>query len=239
MVLEINNKPIREQVFIKIRFMILNYELKPGDKIYESEISRELGVSRTPVREAFHRLEEEGLLTIYPRRYCLVNGITIDSIHEINLIRANLEPLTAKIAAEKLTEEELNNLEDILDMSKKAFDNDDIETMVYLNDDFHNVIIHSAKLPRITKLLENLQDYYMIFRYSYMRKKDLALRTLEEHSDIIEALKSRDKEYVEEVYKKHVNGILEYEYVAVNEDITNIDVFNKEDSHGRNGEKYS
>jgi len=239
MVLEINNKPIREQVFIKIRFMILNYELKPGDKIYESEISRELGVSRTPVREAFHRLEEEGLLTIYPRRYCLVNGITIDSIHEINLIRANLEPLTAKIAAEKLTEEELNNLEDILDMSKKAYDNDDIETMVNLNDDFHNVIIHSAKLPRITKLLENLQDYYMIFRYSYMRKKDLALRTLEEHSDIIEALKSRDKEYVEEVYKKHVNGILEYEYVAVNEDITNIDVFNKEDSHGRNGEKYS
>lgn len=239
MVLEINNKPIREQVFIKIRFMILNYELKPGDKIYESEISRELGVSRTPVREAFHRLEEEGLLTIYPRRYCLVNGITIDSIHEINLIRANLEPLTAKIAAEKLTEEELNNLEDILDMSKKAYDNDDIETMVNLNDDFHNIIIHSAKLPRITKLLENLQDYYMIFRYSYMRKKNLALRTLEEHSDIIEALKTRDKEYVEEVYKRHVNGILEYEYVAVNEDITNIDILNKEDSHGRNGEKYS
>ena len=233
MIQEINNSPIREQVFKRIRFMILNYELKPGSKIIESEIAKTLGVSRTPVREAMHRLEEEGLIKIFPRRYCLVIGITTESIHEINLIRANLEPLTSVIATDNLTNDDLNKLEKILSESKDAFDNGDIETMIKLNDEFHNVIIQSANLPRITRLLENLQDYYMMFRYSYMKKSELAKRTLDEHQEIIEALKSRDKERVEKVYKKHVNGILEYEYVAVNDDMTNIDVFNKGANHER------
>lgn len=233
MVQSINNMPIREQVFKKLRMMILNYELKPGDKIIESEIAKQFGVSRTPIREALHRLEEEGLLTIYPRRYCLVKGITIDSIHEINLIRAKLEPLTASIAAEKLSNDDLLKLEDILKKANTAFEKEDIDLMIQLNDDFHNVIIHTADLPRITKLLENLQDYYMIFRYSYMKKNNLAKRTLEEHQEILDALKTRDRDLVEKVYKNHVNGILEYEYVAVNDDLSNIDVLTKGDIHER------
>lgn len=229
----INNEPIREQVFKKLRMMILNYELKPGDKVIEGDIAKQFEVSRTPIREALHRLEEEGLITIYPRRFCLVNGITIDSIHEINLIRANLEPLTAIIATEKLTDKDLNNMSNILKEANLAFKNHDIELLINLNDDFHNVIIKSAELPRITKLLENLQDYFMLFRQSYMKNKDLAQRTLLEHEEILKALKSRDKDLVEKVYKNHVNGILEYEYIAVNDDHRNIDIQRKENNHDK------
>lgn len=228
---KINNLPIREQIFKKIRMMILNYELKPGDKLIEGQLAEQLGVSRTPVREALHRLEEEGLIEIFPRRYCLVKGITIDSIHEINLIRANLEPLTAVIAVEKLTDEDLTKLDNILSQSKRALSEKDIENLILLNDEFHNLIIQSANLPRITKLLENLQDYYMFFRRSYMKKDELAERTMKEHFEILKALKSRDKDLVEKAYKHHVGGIFEYEYVAVSDDESQIDVLTKGDKH--------
>lgn len=228
---KINNLPIREQIFKKVRMMILNYELKPGDKLIEGQLAEQLGVSRTPVREALHRLEEEGLIEIFPRRYCLVKGITIDSIHEINLIRANLEPLTAVIAVEKLTDEDLTKLDNILSQSKRALSEKDIENLILLNDEFHNLIIQSANLPRITKLLENLQDYYMFFRRSYMKKDELAERTMKEHFEILKALKSRDKDLVEKAYKHHVGGIFEYEYVAVSDDESQIDVLTKGDKH--------
>lgn len=228
---KINNLPIREQIFKKVRMMILNYELKPGDKLIEGQLAEQLGVSRTPVREALHRLEEEGLIEIFPRRYCLVKGITIDSIHEINLIRANLEPLTAVIAVEKLTDEDLTKLDNILSQSKKALSEKDIENLILLNDEFHNLIIQSANLPRITKLLENLQDYYMFFRRSYMKKDELAERTMKEHFEILTALESRDKDLVEKAYKHHVGGIFEYEYVAVSDDESQIDVLTKGDKH--------
>lgn len=228
---KINNLPIREQIFKKVRMMILNYELKPGDKLIEGQLAEQLGVSRTPVREALHRLEEEGLIEIFPRRYCLVKGITIDSIHEINLIRANLEPLTAVIAVEKLTDEDLTKLDNILSQSKRALSEKDIENLILLNDEFHNLIIQSANLPRITKLLENLQDYYMFFRRSYMKKDELAERTMKEHFEILTALKSRDKDLVEKAYKHHVGGIFEYEYVAVSDDESQIDVLTKGDKH--------
>jgi len=214
MIQEINSMPIREQVFKQLRKMILSFDLKPGDKIIEGKIADELGVSRTPVREALHRLEEEGLIEIFPRRYCLVKGITIDSIHEINLIRANLEPEAAVIATDKLTLKDLENLESALINSEKAFHKKDIQSMINFNDEFHNIIIKSANLPRISKLLENLQDYFMAFRYAYMEKSYLAERTLEEHKEILKALKAKDKKMVEEVYKKHVYGILDYEYIA-------------------------
>lgn len=225
----INNQPIREQVLTKLRMMILKYELKPGDKIIEADIAKRLNVSRTPVREALHRLEEEGLMEIYPRRYCLVKGITIDSIHEINLIRAKLEPVTAVISVDNLTDEDFDQLSSILEKSKVAFEQNNINLMIELNDEFHNIIIHSANLPRIQKLLENLQDYFMLFRRSYMMNEDLAYRTITEHKRILEALQKKDKELVDQVYKEHVYGILDYEYVAIENDESHINILNKGD----------
>ncbi|WP_462420598.1 GntR family transcriptional regulator [Salinicoccus sp. Marseille-QA3877] len=227
MVQDINNMPIREQVFKKLRQMILSYELKPGDKIIEGKLAQTLEVSRTPVREALHRLEEEGLIEIFPRRHCLVKGITIDSIHEINLIRAKLEPEAAVIATDKLSRKDLKFLESVLLRSRVAFNKNDIKTMIELNDEYHNVIINSAELPRIEKMLENLQDYFMAFRYAFMGKRELAERTLKEHEDILEALKSRDKDVVKEIYEKHVYGILDYEYVADIDNKNYINLVNK------------
>lgn len=227
MIQDINNMPIREQVFKKLRQMILSYELKPGDKIIEGQLAKTLEVSRTPVREALHRLEEEGLIEIFPRRYCLVKGITIESIHEINLIRAKLEPEAAVIATDKLSEKDLLLLESVLSESEGAFERSDIKAMIELNDEFHNIIINSSNLPRIKKMLENLQDYFMAFRYAFMEKKELAERTLKEHEDILGALRSRDKTLVKEIYEKHVYGILDYEYVADIDNKNYINLVNK------------
>lgn len=227
----INSTPIREQVFKKLRWMILKYDLKPGDKIIEANIAKQFNVSRTPVREALHRLEEEGLIEILPRRYCLVKGITIDSIHEINLIRAKLEPEAAIIATHNLSAKDLENLESVLHSATEAFENKNVESLITLNDEFHNIIIEAANLPRISKLLDNLQDYFMLFRYSYMEKRELAKRTIVEHEEILEALKLRNKVLVEKVYKKHVYGILDYEYVAINDNEKHIHIINKGDKN--------
>src|SRR5690625_1278420 len=118
---KIETMSIRESVFIQIRGLILNNELKPGERLSEAELAENLGVSRTPVREALHKLELEGLVAIHPRRYCQVIGITKDSIHEINLIRVKLEPIVSKDAVKYLTDEQIQYLKEMVEETKYHF----------------------------------------------------------------------------------------------------------------------
>nr|WP_255437517.1 GntR family transcriptional regulator [Thalassobacillus sp. CUG 92003] len=210
---KINSLSIRESVFEHIRKEILNQNLEPGEKLIESELAAELGVSRTPIREALHKLELEGLVAIFPRRHCQVVGVTHESIKEIHLIRSQLEPLAARYAVNNLSNEDLKYLESLVDKSVKASELRNVEELVKVNDEFHQTITKASNLQRIIKILENMHDYVVSFRYSFMAREELAERSINEHRAILHALMERDKEKVEELAYKHLKGISEYEDV--------------------------
>ncbi|MCE7792910.1 GntR family transcriptional regulator [Salipaludibacillus sp. CUR1] len=206
---------IRETVFKQLRAMILNNELNPGDKLSEAELAEQLGVSRTPVREALHKLELEDLIVIKPRKYCLVKGITSESINEINLIRSQLEPVAARCSVDYLTDEDLKYIGELLDEAINHFESNDVDSLSKAHDEFHSLIIKASNLKRTIKILENLHDYIYSFRYSFMARPDLVQRSIYEHHDIYEALKERDKDKVERLFRNHLEGVLEYENVVL------------------------
>lgn len=215
---KIESVSIRETVFEKVRWKILKGVLKRGEKIIEAELAESLGVSRTPVREALHKLEQEGLVEIFPRRYCEVKGITPNCVEEINLIRSLLEPAAAKKATKILTDEELQHLEELLALSDVYFQSRNIEKLMEVHDDFHQRIIRASGFTRLIQIIENMHDYIIRFRYSFLAKSHLVERSIKEHREILQALKERDPEKVERIYRKHLSGISEYESVVLEED---------------------
>ncbi|GAK10671.1 GntR family transcriptional regulator [Geomicrobium sp. JCM 19039] len=217
----IENLSIRETVFQQIRQAILMQDIQPGEKLTEAEIAEQLGVSRTPVREALHKLEQENLVEIHPRRHCKVIGITPSAIREINMIRAQLEPTAARHATTRLSDHELNYIGGLLEKSRRHSDEADIKGLVEIHDQFHQTIVQGSNLPRITTILENMHEYIVSFRTSYMSRPELVQRSIEEHEAIYLALKNRDEDLVEELFKKHLEGIFEYEDVVIESNLTN------------------
>lgn len=212
---KITNTLIRESVFTQLRKKILSQEFKPGEKLNEKDLADQLGISRTPVREALHKLELEGLVEIFPRRFCLVKGVTFECIHEIHLIRSRLEPIAAYFAVDNLTDADLIELSQILVKSSYFANNNDIDNLVKTNNEFHKKINEASNMPRIVTIIENMNDYIEFFRYSFMLRPELVKRSIEEHESILKALQNRDKEEVKELFTKHLEGISEYEEVVL------------------------
>lgn len=212
---KINPPLIRETVFREIRMKILFGEFKPGDKIIEMELAEQLGVSRTPVREALHKLELEQLVRIIPRKHCLVIGLTDENIKEIHMIRSVLEPLAASAAVKNITGAQLDHLDNLLTSCEHYLALNHTEKLIAINNEFHNTIIMASNLTRVIDILENLHDYVERFRITFMSDKALAERSLHEHQAILSALKKRDATLVYKVVENHLKGIFEYEDIIL------------------------
>jgi len=206
---------IREMTFIKIRQAILEGKYKPGDKLIEAKVSESFGVSRTPIREALHRLESEGLVKIHPRKYCEVIGIKKENIREINLIRQHLEPLAAKVATENLTSDQLDYLDKLIELAEFHLQKKDLENLLKTHDEFHEIIIQASQMKHLVNMLGNLHDYIVSFRKSFLSREKLVDRSFKEHKEIVKALRTKDTDKVYELYFNHLNGISEYEDVVL------------------------
>ncbi len=107
-------KPLRDVVFENLRDAIITQVLKPGERLMEIQLADEMGVSRTPVREAIRKLELEGLVVMVPRKGAYVAGVSMKDIHEVYEVRSALEMLAVTLAAERITDEELNGIFNVL-----------------------------------------------------------------------------------------------------------------------------
>lgn len=216
---KIKSVSIASEVFDQLRLKIISGELKNGERLVEMELAKYLGVSRTPVREAIQRLEQEGLVEILPRKHCLVKGIDFEAINEIILIRTLLEPTAARVAASKITDEQLLTLKGYLEQSEMFFQLGKVEELMMVHDLFHAEIIKVSGLTRLVNILENLHDYIVHFRYSFLSRPHLVERSIKEHYQIYEALCSRDLDKVEEVFIQHLSGISDYAKVVIEDNI--------------------
>ena len=139
-------QPLREVVCETLRNAIIEGVLKPGERLMEIQVSEELGVSRTPVREAIRKLELEGFVVMIPRRGTYVSDLSIKDINEVFEVRTALDVLAAGMAAERITDEELEQMERLLVELGGYIEQNDIEKIVEADSKFHDILYSASRI---------------------------------------------------------------------------------------------
>ena len=148
-----NYRPLRDLVFEALRDAIIRGILKPGERLMEVQLAEELGVSRTPVREAIRKLELEDLVVMIPRKGAYVSGISLKDIADVFEVRAAVEALAAGLAAERITDEELEELERILVKKAEIIDANDLDRLVEIDISFHESLYHASRNAKLVQII--------------------------------------------------------------------------------------
>lgn len=196
--------PLRDVVFYTLRQAILKGELEPGERLMEMQLAEQLGVSRTPIREAIRKLELEGLVLMIPRRGAIVAKITEKDLKDVLEVRASLERLSTQLACERMLEETVDELRAAQEAFKAALKGDDITLQAQKDVEFHDVIYKSTNNLRLIQMLNNLREQMYRYRLEYLKDGTSHQRLVEEHEAIIEALCRRDKEEATNIMVGHV-----------------------------------
>ena len=141
--------PLRDVVFNTLRQEILTGKLKPGERLMEIHLANKLGVSRTPIREAIRKLELEGLVLMIPRKGAEVAKISEKSLRDVLELRRSLEELAIELACQRMTEEEIDELEDAQRAFRKAVDSKDVMLMAETDEKYHEIIYQGTKNSRL------------------------------------------------------------------------------------------
>ena len=198
--------PLRDVVFNTLRQAILTGELKPGERLMEIHLADRLGVSRTPVREAIHKLELEGLVTMIPRRGATVAQITEKSMSDVLEVRRAMDALCAELACERISEEELEQLGEACLEFEKATKTKNVKQIAQADVKLHDIILQATGNQRLVQLVNNLSEQMYRYRFEYIKDFSQHENLVEEHRMIYEGLRARDKEKASEAAKTHIDN---------------------------------
>ncbi|SHG42746.1 transcriptional regulator, GntR family [Thermosyntropha lipolytica DSM 11003] len=199
-------KPLRELVLEAIREAIINGTLKPRERLMEIQLAEELGVSRTPVREALRKLELEGFIVMVPRKGAYVADLSFKDIADVFEIRAALEALAAGLAAERITDEELEEMERLLVEKAEAIAANDMEKLIEVDTKFHDAIYRASRNERLYHIISNLREQIQRFRTTSLAYPGRMKQSLDEHRGIVEALQARDIQLARNLAQEHIEN---------------------------------
>lgn len=201
-----NYRTMQEIVTDTLRDAILNGKYPPGQRLVADELAKELGVSRMPVREALHRLQVVGLVTMVPHKGAVVSEVSEEEIIEIYHIRGVLDGLATRLAAPNLTPENHARLNEILDQMEAAVKAKDNDRLLVLNREFHEVIWQAARAPRLHTLLRNLYDASQRFRNISLLLPGRIDQITQDHRLIAQALAQNNVADAERFAIEHHEG---------------------------------
>lgn len=201
-----NYKPLRELVFESLREAIIGGQLRPGERMMEIQLAEEMGVSRTPVREAIRKLELEGLVVMIPRKGAYVAGLSLKDITDVFEIRRAVEGLAAELAAERITDDELETLERYLVIIAEQIEEGDLNKVVETDTKFHTLLYQASRNNRLTQIINNLREQIQRFRTTSLAYPGRMKNALEEHRRIVEAISSRDGEQARRIAQEHIEN---------------------------------
>ena len=206
MLLETDDRSLRIRVFNAIENAILDGEYKDGDSLNELRLSKELGISRTPVREALMQLELEGLVRNVPNKGAVVVGVNDQDIHDIQEIRKRIEGLASHLCAENITDDELHALEQIVDLQEFYLLKNDTEQIWKLDGDFHKIIYDASRSRPLRFTLSNFHNYIKKARDISVQTEGRAEKTVAEHRAILDAIKAHNGSLAEELTAQHISN---------------------------------
>ncbi|MBS4209370.1 GntR family transcriptional regulator [Bacillus sp. FJAT-50079] len=197
-------KSLRDVVLESLREAIVTGRFKPGEHLKERELAEIMGVSTTPIKEAFRMLGYEGLVETIPRKGTFVSELAETSIQEVQMLRASIEGLCAKLAAVKLTEEQAEQLSEQINYMEQLLSENKAEQLVEENTKFHQLIREAASNPMISQILENISSFDQAFRKRALMEKNELYDGFNEHKQIYEAIISKNPDQAEAVTKQHI-----------------------------------
>jgi DNA-binding GntR family transcriptional regulator len=205
--LEVPN--LRDTVYEAIKASILRHEYAPGAKVPEITIARSLGVSRTPVREALNRLEREGIVEVVPRYGAFVRKFGRDEILQILLIQEVLEGLAVRLAASRMSDDEVAAMEINLDnISDDASTSKILDRFMDYDIDFHGTIAAACGSPWLENLLSNIRAQMTMCRFATMHLPGRISRSVKEHLAVIQEIKSQNPERAEKAARAHISAVI-------------------------------
>lgn len=198
--------PLRDVVFRTLRQAILRGELKPGERLMEIRLANQLGVSRTPIREAIRMLELDGLVIMVPRKGAQVAQITEKDLNDVLEVRLGLEELAVKLACERITEAELHSLHQASRSFEKLLETetDDLQELAQADVAFHDVIYQATNNERLIQLLNNLREQMYRYRIEYLKDVKSRRSLVEEHDALYERMKKRDLMGAQKMIREHI-----------------------------------
>lgn len=208
--IELNiSEPVNQQVYRALRRAIITCQVLPGVLLSEKEISSQFNVSRQPVREAFIKLAEAGLVKILPQRGTFVTKISIKKVIDGQFIREAVECAIIKRVAQEITESDLvlldKNLAEQIDANKRK----DIRCFLEKDDEFHQIIMNVIDCPMAWETVENIKA--MMDRVRYLTLEDISPPEdlVKQHKKIVMALKKHDPEMAALALHEHLSTILQ------------------------------
>lgn len=199
-----NPKTIRRKVYEYLREKLLNGEIPPHEHLIEAKIAKEIKTSRTPVREALHNLELEGLIESIPRIGYIVKPISKEEVEEICEIRSVIEMLGARWAMEKSYPKLIQELEENLSLTEKKISEEGPKAFIEMDAQFHEIIARHSKSQRLLELSQTLRRHMLRYRIESIYSMENVLRALEGHKGILEAFKLGDLEEIRRAIQFHL-----------------------------------
>ena len=208
---EYRDKSLRGRVFQQIRENILSGKYKDGMELREIALGEELGVSRTPVREALRQLELEGLVKIVPNKGAYVTSINAKDIKDIYKMRSMLEGLCARWATEHITDEQIDELEEVILLSEfhlKRGKEGQTQQVTELDGKFHEILYDASNSRILKHVLSDFHKYVRMVRKASVADPARAEKSIEEHKDILHAIKNRDANAAEILANAHMMNVM-------------------------------
>ncbi len=196
--------PLRDVVFKTLRQSILMGELAPGQRLMEIQLANQLGVSRTPIREAMRKLELEGLVVMIPRKGAQVAKISQKGLYDVLEVRSALEDLAMELSCKRITEEELAQLRAAIESFKLAVKQKNISLIAQQDVALHDIIYAATKNDRLIAMLSNLREQMYRYRVEYLKNASVHQSTIEEHEALYSALSTHNIDAAKASMKNHI-----------------------------------
>jgi DNA-binding GntR family transcriptional regulator len=203
---KINRQNLSSQVYSILKEMIVNHRFRPGVRLNVEQLTKQIGVSRTPVWEAVQRLIQEGLLKSIPNRGVFMSELTPEMAIELYTVRGILEGLAARLAVQNIDDKTLERMAKSLEDQRRVIEKNDLIGYSRLSFDFHWIVIESSGNQILKELLELIRNK---MRPITMHIEPILLQLYKEHLEILEALKARDPDKAELIFKKHNRHMIE------------------------------
>ncbi|MCE5264783.1 MAG: GntR family transcriptional regulator [Deltaproteobacteria bacterium] len=209
-------KSISDQIYDLLKKKILNSEILPGERLMQEEVARAYHASRTPVRQAFHMLEKDGLVERLPQNGFRVTRLELETIRDLFSIRGVLEAYGVELACERIDPKTIETLRSIRDQAARMLESTDIPRETKLrrifefNSQFHETIYRSTNSRYLMDLISNLRNTVLRLRALGVRKKGSWKQALNEHSRLIDCLEKRDKKAAGRLMRRHIANAMSH-----------------------------
>lgn len=204
-------KPLKDLVYLELKHKILTGEIVSQTRLMEIDLSEKMNVSRTPIREAIKRLANDGLVKVEPRRGAYVANISIKDMLDVFEVREDMEGFVAQLAAQRINDEEREELRAIATEYEKAIEKaEDKEKIIALDEKFHQFIVKCSGNETLSELVKYVQELSLRFRYLYYEDFSLYEATADQHNRIMEAINAGREDEARKEAHAHVKALKEF-----------------------------